>query len=47
MDAKAEARAELQREREAGIWADSEDAGSAPGDESGPKTTEGSGEGEQ
>jgi len=30
MDAKAEARAELQREREAGLWADGEAAGSDP-----------------
>jgi GTP-binding protein len=30
MDAKAEARAELDREREAGMWADEPDAGPAP-----------------
>jgi GTPase len=47
MDAKAEARAELQREREAGIWAEGEGAEPVPADDSVPATTDGSGEGEQ
>jgi GTP-binding protein len=47
MDAKAEARAELQREREAGIWAEGEGAEPVPEDDTVPATTDGSGEGEQ